>query len=260
MDDLTMTEKALFLVDLRNHKQQPAYAAVLQQKWKLVQIENQFQLYRTLTLQSPALVCFEFDFPDFRRLSLLKALRDSHPHLPTIMLTCQHSEAMAVWALRLQLRDYLVVPIAPDRLLQSIESTIGRASGNNDHVNLCPTRIPFPIEVDGAQSNACLKEVVVKYVEKHYQEKIYERQVAQLCHMQIGNFSRRFKRIFKISFRDFLIDFRINKACNLLLNPATRIAEIAYATGFRDPSYFTRMFRKITGICPSYYRTLNTMR
>jgi AraC-like DNA-binding protein len=47
---------------------------------------------------------------------------------------------------------------------------------------------------------------------------------------------------------------RINGAVQALVNPALSVSEIAWACGFSDPGYFTRVFRKHTGLTPQAYR------
>lgn len=92
------------------------------------------------------------------------------------------------------------------------------------------------------------------YVDNHYHEKIYENEIAQLCNMNTSTFSRRFKQEHEITFRNYLINYRINKAQRLLQNPNTSVTDIAYTVGFHDHSHFTRTFRRIVGISPSHYR------
>ena len=47
---------------------------------------------------------------------------------------------------------------------------------------------------------------------------------------------------------------RLERAQELLANTATRIAEVAYASGFADEAYFTRRFRQWFGMSPRAYR------
>lgn len=54
------------------------------------------------------------------------------------------------------------------------------------------------------------------------------------------------------------IDYRlIEKAKNLLLNSNATISEIAYQLGFEYPQYFSRIFKKKTGVSPNQYKMLN---
>jgi AraC-like DNA-binding protein len=50
---------------------------------------------------------------------------------------------------------------------------------------------------------------------------------------------------------------RIDRAVMLLAAPALSIAHISQAVGFRTPSHFSTVFRRITGVTPSAYRAAN---
>jgi DNA-binding NtrC family response regulator len=63
----------------------------------------------------PAVAFFDFDFPTRQGLNLLKETKRSSPSLPLIMLTVQHSEALAVWAFRSRVWDYFVKPLSVGR-------------------------------------------------------------------------------------------------------------------------------------------------
>lgn len=68
------------------------------------------------------------------------------------------------------------------------------------------------------------------------------------------HFLRRFKRATGTTPWRYLTDLRLARAKNLLIDPACGIAEAAAAAGFTDPAYFSRLFRKRTGISPRAYR------
>jgi AraC-like DNA-binding protein len=67
--------------------------------------------------------------------------------------------------------------------------------------------------------------------------------------------SREFSRYFEnMSFGEYIRKQRIEKAIDLMQQPAYSLTEIAYLTGFSDQSHFTRIFKKHTGQNPSVYR------
>ncbi|MCB0686605.1 MAG: helix-turn-helix transcriptional regulator [Saprospiraceae bacterium] len=66
---------------------------------------------------------------------------------------------------------------------------------------------------------------------------------------------RKIKHYLSSSFTEILTTMRIDLAKELLHNSSLNISEIAYQVGFRDPSYFVRVFRKQTGKTPRFYRT-----
>ena len=57
-----------------------------------------------------------------------------------------------------------------------------------------------------------------------------------------------------MSFGEYIRKQRIERAIELMQQPAYSLTEIAYLTGFSDQSHFTRIFKKHTGQNPSVYR------
>ncbi|WP_407923753.1 helix-turn-helix domain-containing protein [Cohnella fermenti] len=53
---------------------------------------------------------------------------------------------------------------------------------------------------------------------------------------------------------EYLTEVRIEKAKTLLRDPKYKFYDICYAIGYTDPSYFTKLFKKATGVTPSVYR------
>ena len=175
-----------------------------------------------------------------------------------IMLTKQHSEALAIWALRVQVWDYLVKPFHPQELVTSIATLLAADELPKNKIFQSAQRDnllsnPFPPEVRIRTTQPKKTYPAELFVETHYHEKIYEEEVAQLCGLNAGTFSRYFKKEHQVTFRGYLINYRIFKARELLENPNVMVTDIAYTVGFNDPSYFTRMFRRIVGMSPSHY-------
>lgn len=65
-----------------------------------------------------------------------------------------------------------------------------------------------------------------------------------------------FKRHTGLSFRQYLTNARLNAAEDLLCSGKYTINEIAYLTGFQDPSYFSRVFYKMYGVRPGKYKRI----
>lgn len=59
----------------------------------------------------PHLICFDYDYPNGKRLKVLQEIKHRFPSIPILMLTVQHSEELAVWAFRTGVRDFIVKPI-----------------------------------------------------------------------------------------------------------------------------------------------------
>jgi two-component system response regulator YesN len=51
-----------------------------------------------------------------------------------------------------------------------------------------------------------------------------------------------------------LTEYRIQEAKRLLLTQSLKSYEIAYEVGFKDPAYFSQLFKKIVGVSPKEYK------
>ena len=79
-------------------------------------------------------------------------------------------------------------------------------------------------------------------------------ELAKLCNLSLSSFKREFKKIFNDTPSNFINTERLNKAVELLKVSDFTISDIAYETGFNDPSYFARLFKNKMGMSPSTFR------
>jgi len=94
----------------------------------------------------------------------------------------------------------------------------------------------------------------VSYIKKHYNSEIPLNHVAKLINLSPNYFSSLFKKVMDINYSDYVINYRIEKAKELLLETGLLSYEISEKVGFLDKGYFSRTFKKITGYSPNEYR------
>lgn len=102
--------------------------------------------------------------------------------------------------------------------------------------------------------HAHIIHLCMQYVETHYYEKITLEQMAEMVFLSPSYLSRTFKKETGTLFNDYISHVRIEKAKSLLGYSDLRIADISDAVGFDDQSYFTKVFRRVTGVTPKEYR------
>lgn len=99
---------------------------------------------------------------------------------------------------------------------------------------------------------------ILKYIEKNLSRTIREEDVADYCHYSTTYFSKFFHKTIGVSFRDYLTHKRISLAKQLLTDERKeKISFIAFQCGYNDVSYFSRIFKKKTGVTPAAYRQMN---
>jgi AraC-like DNA-binding protein len=97
-------------------------------------------------------------------------------------------------------------------------------------------------------------DAVYDYVLDNYMNELSVKDIAAKCNMNTAAFCRYFKKKTGKTFIDFMNDIRLGNAARLLLKGDLNISEIAFASGFNNPSYFNRMFKRMTGLTPKHYQ------
>jgi AraC-like DNA-binding protein len=94
----------------------------------------------------------------------------------------------------------------------------------------------------------------LQYIMQNFQKEIQVRDLLEVTNMSYATFYNYFKRNYKMPFKEYLLDIRVDYACKLLKDQSRNIAEIAYSCGFENLSNFNRQFRRLKSMTPSQYQ------
>lgn len=108
--------------------------------------------------------------------------------------------------------------------------------------------------VTAQQSESPMVARAKVFITERHAEEISLRQVASAVNTSAFYFCKMFKQATGLTFTDYLARVRVEKVKNLLLNPHKRISEAAYEAGFQSLSQFNRVFRRIVGQAPTFWR------
>ena len=95
---------------------------------------------------------------------------------------------------------------------------------------------------------------VSAYVMTHYVHPISLDDMASEVGMNRSAFCSWFKRCKGMTFSQFVTQYRLNTACELLKYSQKSVSEIGYLVGFSDVPHFVRVFTKEKGVSPGRYR------
>ena len=93
------------------------------------------------------------------------------------------------------------------------------------------------------------------YISKHYSEKVSIKFLSELCNLSESYFYSKFKEIMNCSPIKYKNAITIQRALDLLLETNQSVEEISFNLGFSTPSYFIRLFKRMTGKTPGEIRT-----
>ena len=97
-------------------------------------------------------------------------------------------------------------------------------------------------------------KAVVEHIRRNLTEPIAVQRLCELAGMSRSAFYRAFTDQFGMGPNQLVLHERMNYAKQLLRLPDVPVKEVCYASGFSDPNYFARLFKKMEGVTPGQFR------
>lgn len=94
----------------------------------------------------------------------------------------------------------------------------------------------------------------IDYIFQNFQKEVTIKEMLDITNMSNTTFCIAFKRITRMTFKEYLLKTRIGYACKLLSSTSQTISHIATCCGFENMSNFNHQFKSLKGITPSAFR------
>lgn len=107
--------------------------------------------------------------------------------------------------------------------------------------------------IDGIGSQDDYIDFIKKYIALHYMDEITLNEVAEILNLSRSYLSTLFKKEVGISFTQYLIDFRLNRAIEILKLENLPLNSVAEMVGYPDYTQFSKIFKKYKGVSPKNY-------
>lgn len=112
-----------------------------------------------------------------------------------------------------------------------------------------PSMLPLP------RQKSIYVEQCLSFLHTHYCENISVEMMSSSLKLDRKYLSSLFKRTVGMPPQQYLLNYRMAKACELLTETLCTIGEISRSVGYQDPLLFSRMFKKVKGCSPKEYRS-----
>ena len=99
----------------------------------------------------------------------------------------------------------------------------------------------------------------LNFIENNYHKIITINDIANHIGISRSYLTSIFKKRLDISPKEYLINFRLNKACGLLKTTNLSVSNIALKVGYNDPLTFSKIFKRSYNVSPSNYRMSNNL-
>ena len=263
VDDEPRTRTALIeAVDWRKCNVKKVYEASDIREAKLLLEGNKIEI----------LLC-DIEMPGGSGQTLVDWARDMKMLLGVIMVTCHPEFSYVRKAIRQGCYDYILKPIDYEEFQRVLHEMTGKMEyyqQNNDFLknpdgsinwgNLDYMERPDNSrekqyrEVRQAAEKRNVEQEVKEYVREHLADDLNVTAIAEYMHFNPQYLARAFKSETGRGILEYITSERIEAAKKLLVETNIPVKEIASMVGYQDYAYFTRVFKKETGISPKQYR------
>lgn len=211
--------------------------------------DGETALKRILNLK-PDLVVSDIRMPGLDGLKLLEEIRNRKMDTQVLLISGYTDFEYARQALLYGCMGYLVKPVDEKELLQylkKVKSFLGTKSESEKEEEKQD-------EEAGYCSDKKQTHMIVAYIQENYRENITLQVLAEKFNMSESYISSLIKKKTGKNFGEHLVEARIAEAQKLLRETNDSIEAIARQVGYPDYFYFSKVYKRATGISPAAYR------
>lgn len=219
--------------------------------------------------EQPDFIITDVMMPEMDGLTMVHQIKQNADicHIPIVVLSAKASLEDRLQGLKEGIDDYITKPFSATYLRQRIENIIAQrqmlqrtwleqlgtnAEGTKEETSQREYRLEAPEIVDADQQ---MMDRLMQYLEERISDQdLRIEDMADAVNLGRTVFYGKIKSIVGMAPVDFLRHVRMQRAEDLISRSQMTIAEVAYAIGFTDPKYFTKCFKKETGMTPTEYR------
>jgi two-component system, response regulator YesN len=222
---------------------------------KAIQLAHQF---------APDIIIMDIKMPGIDGIEAVKLIKDQQPHIKVIMLSAFDKFEYARQVMQQGVKEYLLKPARKDELVAAVERVLSelkmerQEKEEQESLRRKLQSAIVPIETEEMDWNLVYEDKkmnkVKGFIEENFTKSISLEDAAEHVGISPYYLSKLFKERFSVNFIDYLTQLRVDKAKEMMKNPESSLKEICYNVGYKDPNYFSRVFKKTTGLSPSDYR------
>lgn len=207
-----------------------------------------------MEVKSFDIIISDIMMPSIDGISFVKKLKSdiNYSHIPVILLSAKTENAIKVEGLLSGADVFIEKPFSMSYLKAQILSLLENRKTMLDAFNRSPLT-SYSNLVSNRNDEIFLNKLNEE-IEKHISDETFSvESLTKRLNISRSNLQRKLKVISGLTPGDYLRNYRLRKACKLLLETDMRINEVAYSVGFSSPSYFTKVFQKNYNMLPKEF-------
>lgn len=257
-DENDANEKPLILIVEDNPELREFLSSVLSKKYTILEAENGVKALAVLDNEIPDMIITDVMMPEMNGLELSKAIKEDIriSHIPIVLLTARTDLDVKLEALQYGVDDYITKPFSSTYLEARIENILTlRKQLQELYRSSLTNGVKYTSGIKSGSKDELFIQNVMNFMEENLQN--FDLTVDDMAtHLALGRstFFKKLKGLIGISPIEFLKDFRLQKAAQLIETGEYNFTEISYMVGISDSSYFSRCFKQKFGLTPREYK------
>ena len=196
----------------------------------------------------------DIEMPQGGGLELFEWVKTYYPVVECVFVTCHPEFDYVRKALQLGSADYILKPIDYEELDEVLSRLVERVRHRHRVEAIPPEVMGRVADERDEREKQDIVGTVKRYVREHIQEDIYIADIAKQVYINEQYLMRTFKKITGISILEFITNERVWLAKELLAKTDYPVKQVADSVGYGNYSYFTKLFKRNTGLTPQAYR------
>ena len=239
-------------------------SSILGKDYQVIQaVDGRDGLEKAAT-HSPDLIISDINMPRMDGWQMVEALKaqTETSHIPIVLLTANSTMDDRIRGAAQGVDDYLVKPFSTEYLRVRLAAILHKQQQQQQHFVQTfthDTGLELPPENNGVEQRLMemdrqLMDRLRTFMEDHLSESIPIQEMAEHLCMSRTLFYNKIRSITGLTPVDFYRKYHIERAAQMMRNEGLTVSEACYGTGFSDPKYFSKVFKKFMGVSPSEYR------
>lgn len=208
---------------------------------------NGKELVERMETEHPDIIITDIKMPLMDGMEVCRYAYETCPEAQIIILSAYSDFEYAKTAIHYDACEYVLKTSVLEELPGAVEKAIRNLEKSRKEV-VPPEENESRKETDGLYKQMC------SYVEENYTSRITLDDIAEKLHANRSYLSRLYKERRGINLFDDILRLRIEKAKEYMESTDWKIYEISEAVGFDDTGYFSRVFKKYSGMSPKEYK------
>jgi len=226
----------------------------LEEEYDIITAVNGEEGFKASITTGPDLIISDIMMPQMDGLEFCKLIKTDErtSHISVMLLTARATQEYKMEGLETGADDYIIKPFYTDELKVKIHNILETRRKLREKIGKSLQIEPTKVEITSVDQKFIKRAIEI--IEEHMDDsELTVESFSKMIGMSRVSLYNKLKALTSYSVQEFIFAIRLKRAAQLLKESGMTVTEIAYNVGFKDPSHFSKLFKKQYGVSPKAY-------